>query len=121
VIGIVQNANAAMAKSMLQVNAISGAISDAIHQQNFVARKIAETVDGAAARTEEVSDSIAGVCELVQRSGRGADQMLAAAAELSRQAACSAATPAPSRAACAQLSIGATISGLRFASLPHAL
>ena len=87
VIGIVQNANAAMAQSMLQVNAISGAISDAIHQQNFVARKIAETVDGAAARTEEVSDSIAGVCELVQRSGRGADQVLVAAAGLSRQAA----------------------------------
>jgi methyl-accepting chemotaxis protein len=87
VIGIVQNANAAMAQSMLQVNAISGAISDAIHQQNFVARKIAETVDGAAARTEEVSDSIAGVSELVQRSGRGADQVLVAAAGLSRQAA----------------------------------
>jgi methyl-accepting chemotaxis protein len=87
VIGIVQNANAAIAQSMLQVNAISGAISDAIHQQNFVARKIAETVDGAAARTEEVSDSIAGVSELVQRSGRGADQVLVAAAGLSRQAA----------------------------------
>ena len=87
VIGIVQNANAVMAKSMLQVNAISGAISDAIHQQNFVARKIAETVDGAAARTGQVSDSIAGVSELVHRSGRGADQVLAAAAELSCQAA----------------------------------
>ncbi len=87
VIAIVQNANAAMAKSMLQVNAISGAISDAIHQQNFVAGKIAATVDGAAARNEEVSESIAGVSELVQRSGRGADQVLAAAAELSRQAA----------------------------------
>jgi methyl-accepting chemotaxis protein len=38
-------------------------------------------------RTGEVSDSIAGVSELVHRSGRGADQVLAAAAELSRQAA----------------------------------
>jgi methyl-accepting chemotaxis protein len=35
----------------------------------------------------EVSDSIAGVSDLVHRSGRGADQVLAAAAELSRQAA----------------------------------
>ncbi len=87
VIEVVQNANAAMAKSMMQVSTISGAISDAVHQQNFVARKIAETVDGAAARTGEVSDSIAGVSELVDRSGRGADQVLAAAAELSRQAA----------------------------------
>jgi methyl-accepting chemotaxis protein len=87
VIEIVQSANAAMAKSMVQVSTISGAISDAVRQQNFVARKIAETVDGAATRTGEVSDSIAGVSELVQRSGRGADQVLAAAAELSRQAA----------------------------------
>jgi len=87
VIGIVQDANAAMAQSMLQVNAISAAISDAVHQQNFVARKIAGTVDAAAARTGEVSASIAGVGELVHRSGRGADQVLAAAAELSRQAA----------------------------------
>jgi methyl-accepting chemotaxis protein len=87
VIALVQGANGAMAKSMVQVSTISGAISDAVHQQNFVARKIAKTVDGAAARTGEVSDSIAGVSELVQRSGRGADQVLAAAAELSRQAA----------------------------------
>ena len=87
VIAVVQSANEAMAKSMAQVSTISGAISDAVHQQNFVARKIAETVDGAAVRTGEVSDSIAGVSELVHRSGRGADQVLAAAAELSRQAA----------------------------------
>src|SRR6202035_3509821 len=46
-----QTANEAMAKSMLQVSTISGAITDAVHQQNFVARKIAETVDGAAVRT----------------------------------------------------------------------
>ena len=87
VIAVVQSANEAMAKSMLQVSTISGAISAAVHQQNFVARKIAETVDGAAVRTGEVSDSIAGVSELVHRSGRGADQVLASAAELSRQAA----------------------------------
>jgi methyl-accepting chemotaxis protein len=73
VIEVVQNANAAMANSMAQVSRISGAISDAVHQQNFVARKIADTVDKAAMRTEEVSDSIAGVSDLVHRSGRGAD------------------------------------------------
>jgi methyl-accepting chemotaxis protein len=87
VIGVVQNANAAMAKSMVQVSAISGVISEAVHQQNFVARKIAASVDAAAARTGEVSDSIAGVSDLVDRSGRGAEQVLAAAEELSRQAA----------------------------------
>jgi len=76
VIEVVQKANAAMANSMMQVSRISGAISDAVHQQNFVARKIAETVDKAAMRTEEMSDSIAGVSDLVHRSGRGADQVL---------------------------------------------
>ena len=87
VIEVVQSANEAMANSMLQVSKISGAISHAVSQQNFVASKIAETVDNAAMRTGEVSDSIAGVSDLVHRSGRGADQVLAAAAELSRQAA----------------------------------
>jgi methyl-accepting chemotaxis protein len=87
VIEMVQSANAAMAESMLRVSDMSNAISDAVHQQNFVARKIAETIEGAATRTGEVSDSIAGVSDLVHSSGRGADQVLAAAAELSRQAA----------------------------------
>ena len=54
VIVVVQNANAAMAESMREVSAISGAISDAVHQQNFVARKIAESVDSAAERTGEL-------------------------------------------------------------------
>jgi methyl-accepting chemotaxis protein len=84
---VVQSANTAMAESMLRVSDMSNAISDAVHQQNFVARKIAETIEGAATRTGEVSDSIAGVSDLVHSSGRGADQVLAAAAELSRQAA----------------------------------
>jgi len=87
VIEIVQNANEAMAKSMIQVSTISGAISDSVQQQNVAARKIAEAVDSAALRTGQVSDSIAGVSDLVHRSGRGADQVLEAARELSRQAA----------------------------------
>jgi methyl-accepting chemotaxis protein len=87
VIAVVQSANTAMAESMLQVSDMSNAISDAVHQQNFVARKIAETIEGTATRTGEVSESIAGVSDLVHSSGRGADQVLAAAAELSRQAA----------------------------------
>jgi methyl-accepting chemotaxis protein len=87
VIEVVQSANTAMAQSMQQVAAMSSAITDAIHHQNFVATKIAETVDGAAARTGEVSATIVGVSDLVDRSGRGADQVLTAAADLSRQAA----------------------------------
>jgi methyl-accepting chemotaxis protein len=87
VIEIVQGANDAMAQSMNQVRAISRSISESIEQQNLAAGKIAESVDGAAVRTLQVSSSIAGVSELVQQSGRGADQVLEAAAELNRQAA----------------------------------
>jgi methyl-accepting chemotaxis protein len=76
-----------MAQSMNQVRTISDAISDSIAQQNLAAGKIAESVDGAAVRTLQVSNSIAGVSELVHQSGRGADQVLEAAAELNRQAA----------------------------------
>jgi methyl-accepting chemotaxis protein len=87
VIEIVRNANAATAHSMNQVRQISGAISESVEQQNKAARTIAESVEHSAERTALVSSSIAGVSELVQQSGCGADQVLAAAAELNRQAA----------------------------------
>ena len=87
VIEIVQGANEAMADSMQHVKMISGAISESVQQQDEAARKIAESVDGAAARTVQVSSSIAGVSELVRQSARGADQLLAAAAALNGQAA----------------------------------
>ena len=87
VIEVVQNANEAMAQSMVQVSTISSSISASVHQQDLAARKIAESVEGAAMRTGEVADSIAGVSELVHDSGRGADQVINAAAELNRQAA----------------------------------
>ena len=55
--------------------------------QDLAARKIAENVDGAAARIRQLSESIAGASSLVDQSGRTAEQVLAAAAELNRQAA----------------------------------
>jgi methyl-accepting chemotaxis protein len=76
-----------MAQSMNQVRDISRAISDSIQQQNLAAARIAESVDGAAVRTVQLSSSITGVSELVHQSGRGAAQVLAAAGELNRQAA----------------------------------
>jgi methyl-accepting chemotaxis protein len=87
VIEVVQGANEAMASSMSDVKTISAAISDSVEQQNLAARKIAESVDGAAARTLQVSSSIAGVSELVRQSSCGADRLLAAAAALNGQAA----------------------------------
>jgi methyl-accepting chemotaxis protein len=86
-IDAVQDATGALSGLMHQVEQISGAISGSVQQQDLAARKIAENVDGAAERTRQVSCSIAGVSNLVQQSGRGADHILEAAAELNRQAA----------------------------------
>jgi methyl-accepting chemotaxis protein len=87
VIEQVRAATQAMSSSMQKVEEISDAISISVEQQDLAARKIAESVDGAAQRTRQVSSAIADVSELVSQSGRGADQVLAAAAELNRQAA----------------------------------
>jgi methyl-accepting chemotaxis protein len=86
-IDAVQDATGALSGLMQQVEQISGAISGSVQQQDLAARKIAENVDGAAERTRQVSCSISGVSDLVQQSGRGAEQVLIAAAELNRQAA----------------------------------
>ena len=86
-IDAVRDATGALSGLMQQVEEISGAISGSVQQQDVAARKIAENVDGAAERTRQVSCSISGVSELVQQSGRGAEQVLIAAAELNRQAA----------------------------------
>jgi methyl-accepting chemotaxis protein len=87
VIGTVQNATASLSGLMQQVERISGAISGSVQLQDLAARKIAENVDGAAHRIRQVSSSIADASDLVHQSGRGAEQVLTAAAELNRQAA----------------------------------
>jgi methyl-accepting chemotaxis protein len=87
VIGTVQNATAALSGLMQQVERISGAISGSVALQDSAARKISENVDGAAQRIRQVSNTIAEASDLAYQSGRGAEQVLTAAAELNRQAA----------------------------------
>jgi methyl-accepting chemotaxis protein len=58
-----------------------------VQHQDLAARKIAENVDGAAGRIRQLSESITGASDLADQSGRGAEQVLAAAADLNRQAA----------------------------------
>ncbi len=87
VIEIVRSANEAMAQSINRVRSISGAISESIRQQDTARRKIAESVEHAASLTVQASAGITGVSDRVRQSGQGADQVLAAAAELNRQAA----------------------------------
>lgn len=86
VIETVQAATDAMSKSMLMVERISTAIAASVQQQNGAAQQIAENVESAAERSRQVSNSITGVSELIGKSGSGAAQVLAAAAELSRRA-----------------------------------
>ena len=62
-------------------------ISASVHQQDVATRKLAQSVDSAAGLTARASAGIAEVSELARRSGQGADQVLAAAAELNKQAA----------------------------------
>jgi methyl-accepting chemotaxis protein len=87
VIGSVQEATAALSGLMLRVEQISTAISGSVQHQDIAARKIAENVDGAAGRIRQLSESIAGASNLVDQSGRGAEHVLTAAADLNRQAA----------------------------------
>ena len=86
-IGTMQDATGALSGLMQQVERISNAISGSVHHQDLAARKIAENVDGTAERVRQVSHSISGASDLVHQSGRGAEQVLTAAAELNRQAA----------------------------------
>ncbi len=86
VITTVRGATDAMSKSMLMVERISAAIAASVQQQNDAAQDIAENVESAAQRSRQVSSSIAGVGELIGKSGKGAERVLAAAVELSRQA-----------------------------------
>jgi methyl-accepting chemotaxis protein len=50
-------------------------------------RKLAQSVDSAAELTARAATGIAEVSDLARRSGQGTDQVLAAAAELNKQAA----------------------------------
>jgi methyl-accepting chemotaxis protein len=87
VIEIVRQANEATVQSIEKVRMISTAISASVHQQDAATRKLAQGVDSAANLTARAATGIAEVSELARRSGQGADQVLAAAAELNRQAA----------------------------------
>ena len=83
----VRGATQSMSAVIVQIGAVSLAIADSIRQQSLATQKIAESVDGAATRTRQVSDTIAGVSEFASRTRLGTQQILHAAADLNRQAA----------------------------------
>jgi methyl-accepting chemotaxis protein len=87
VIDVVRQANEDTAQSIQRVRMIAAAISASVHQQDTATRRLAQSVDSAAELTSRAATGIAEVSELARQSGHGADQVLAAAAELNKQAA----------------------------------
>jgi methyl-accepting chemotaxis protein len=68
------------------IDGISLAITDAVAQQNLASRDIAQNVDGAAARTRQVSSIISAANEFAVQTGELASRILQAAQDLSQQA-----------------------------------
>ena len=86
VIGGVESATQAMSRVIGRIESISGAISHSVEQQRIASERIAEGVTGSAERTRQVSSTIEGVSGFADRTREGAERILAAVAELNRQA-----------------------------------
>ncbi len=82
----VRDATQSMSKVVTQIEAVAHAITSSMTIQSQATHKITKTVDGAAARSREVSGAIAGVSDFASRTQLSAQQILEAVADLSRQA-----------------------------------
>jgi len=69
-----------------EINGIAAQIASAVEQQGATTKEIARNVQQAASGAQEVTRNIASVKESTTASGAAADQVLAAASEVSRQA-----------------------------------
>jgi methyl-accepting chemotaxis protein len=76
----------AIGETTREMNGIAGAIAAAVEEQGAATREIARNVQEAAAGTREMTTNLVGVSGAVDESGAAANQVLAAAGELSRQA-----------------------------------
>ena len=83
----VRTATQSMSSVIAQIETVARAITGSVKLQNQATQKIAESVEGAALRSRQVSDAIAGVNEFVARTHTGARQISQAVADLNRQAA----------------------------------
>ncbi|WP_455184608.1 hypothetical protein [Azospirillum palustre] len=68
------------------VSAISGSVAAAVEEQGAVTQEIARNVQQAAVGTEKVSANVAGLGEVVGKTGTAASAMLGAAGQLTEQA-----------------------------------
>ncbi len=76
-----------MSNVIAQIEGVSRAITSSVGLQSEATQKIAETVDGAASRSRQVANSVAGVSDFASRTRLDAQQILHAVADLNRQAA----------------------------------
>ena len=83
----VRTATQSMSSVIAQIETVARAITGSVKLQNQATQRIAESVEGAAARSRQVSDAIAGVNEFAARTHTGARQISQAVADLNRQAA----------------------------------
>lgn len=86
VIGGVQGATQAMSRVIGRIENISGAISHSVELQRIASQRIAESVSGSADRTRQVSSTIEGVSGFAEKTREGVERILAAVAQLNRQA-----------------------------------
>ena len=68
------------------IEQVSQAITGSVRIQSEATQKIAESVDGAARRTRQVADTVTGVDDFANRTRLGAEQIMHAVADVSRQA-----------------------------------
>jgi methyl-accepting chemotaxis protein len=83
----VRGATQSMSRVIAQIEVVSRAITGSVKLQSQATQRIAESVEGAAVRSRQVSDTIAGVTEFADRTRSGALQISLAVADLNRQAA----------------------------------
>ncbi|GIK96166.1 MAG: hypothetical protein BroJett029_03750 [Alphaproteobacteria bacterium] len=72
-------------KTIAEIDEIATTIASAVEQQGAATQEIARNVQQASAGTSEVSANISGVSEAAASTGAAAEQVLAAAGELSKQ------------------------------------
>ncbi|HLN23125.1 MAG TPA: HAMP domain-containing methyl-accepting chemotaxis protein [Patescibacteria group bacterium] len=71
--------------SIVGIDEVATAIASAIEEQGAATQEIARNVQQAAEGTRDVSSNISGVHQAAEETGHGADEVLAAASDLSRQ------------------------------------
>ena len=83
----VRGATQSMSTVVGQIEQVSRAITGSVRLQSEATQKIAESVEGAATRSRQVADTIAGVNDFAGRTRQDAQQILQAVSDLNRQAA----------------------------------